>query len=117
MPSNVERGMQGQHTAESYLYGKGWQVLARNYRVKTGEIDLIGRDGGYIVFVEVKYRRGLGFGRPCESVNPAKQRRIIKTALHYIAAHKLHNRDIRFDVVEVLGEPGQLQVNHITNAF
>lgn len=110
-------GMEGQQEAEKFLKGLGYKILTRNFQVRTGEIDLIVMDGVYIVFVEVKYRRGAGHGLPRESVGVAKQRRIIKTALHYIGMCELDNQDFRFDVVEVLAYGQRIIVNHIENAF
>jgi putative endonuclease len=117
MPHKVELGMQGQRAAEDFLQGKGWRVLERNFRSKTGEIDLIGQDGAYVVFVEVKYRGQLKYGFPRESVNHAKQLRIKKTAMYYIVKHKLNDQDFRFDVVEVYNEDGHHNIEHIENAF
>jgi len=117
MSNKHETGLAGQEAAEKFLQSNGYEVLARNYRLKTGEIDLIVKGGEYIVFVEVKFRKGLGYGYPREAVGYAKQKRIMNTALHYLARHKLTNADIRFDVVEVLEQQGQLYISHIENAF
>lgn len=118
MPVNKHRaGMRGQQEAEKFLCASGYLILERNYRVRTGEIDLIAEKGGYIIFVEVKFRAGRGFGSPGESVGLVKQQKITRTALHYIAAKNLPEQDFRFDVVEVLEERGRVFVNHIENAF
>ena len=112
-----EAGLAGQQAAENFLLNKGYEILARNYRLKTGEIDLVAKHGEYVVFVEVKFRTSLSYGYPREAVGHAKQQRIVKTALHYLAQHKLTHSDIRFDVVEVLQQHGQLYASHIENAF
>ena len=112
-----EAGIRGQLEAEAFLRSKGWDILERNYRVKTGEIDLIARSGGYVVFIEVKFRGGLSHGFPREAVGVAKQQRIIRTAMHYISARGLDDQDFRFDVVEVLEQGGRVFVNHIEDAF
>lgn len=117
MSNNVKTGMLGQNEAERYLTNKAYRIIEKNYRAKTGEIDLIARDGDYIVFIEVKYRNNLQFGLPREAVNAQKQRRIRRTAQHYITVHQIHNQDFRFDVMDILNENGQLQITHITNAF
>jgi len=111
------KGMTGQDEAEAYLINKGCQVLYRNYRLRSGEIDLIVQDGTYIVFVEVKYRQSVELGFPREAVTRSKQHKIIKTALHFIAETNRPNQDYRFDVVEVLGMPEKFEVTHIINAF
>jgi len=110
-------GLDGQEAAEKFLQNKGYVVLSRNYRVKTGEIDLVLKDGAYIVFVEVKFRKNLAYGLPREAVGHKKQQRIMNTALHYLTRHKLTESDIRFDVVEVIEQHGKLYASHIENAF
>ncbi|MCL2404117.1 MAG: YraN family protein [Defluviitaleaceae bacterium] len=117
MNNKYKAGLSGQEAAEKFLLNKGYQVLARNYRIKSGEVDLILQHDNYIVFVEVKFRTSLSYGLPREAVGHTKQKRIINTALHYLARHKLSENDIRFDVVEVLEQHGQLYASHIENAF
>jgi len=117
MDNKHTTGLAGQEAAEKYLQDKGCEVLARNYRLRTGEIDLILRHGTYIVFVEVKFRKSLGYGLPREAVGYTKQQRIVTTALHYLTRNNLTECDIRFDVVEVLEQHGQLYISHIENAF
>jgi len=115
--SKYEAGLRGQMEAEAFLKNNGYTILTRNYRVRTGEIDLIASIDNYIVFVEVKFRMGLNFGSPSESVGSAKQQKITNTALHYIAAKNLESQDFRFDVIEVFQKNGSIFVNHIENAF
>lgn len=81
---------------------QGYEILERNYRCRAGEIDLIGRDGGFLVFIEVKFRSSLQAGDPAEAVNEGKQRRIIATARHYLASHGYgEETPCRFDVAAV----------------
>lgn len=115
--SNYEKGLKGQRIAEDFLLEKGYEIIQRNYRIRSGEIDLIVRDGGYVAFVEVKFRRGVEFGLPAEAVGSAKQKKIKRTALHYIVTNRLDNLDFRFDIVEVAEKAGEIIVNHIENAF
>jgi len=110
-------GKAGQQAAEKYLQTKGYQILNRNFQRRGGELDIIARDGEYVVFVEVKARNNLNYGYPREAISHTKQKRIIKTALIYLAYHKMTNSDVRFDVVEVLLQNGQVYVSHIENAF
>jgi putative endonuclease len=118
MPGNIETGRKGQQAAEAYLLKNGYDILARNFRLKTGEIDLIARDGEYVVFIEVKCRNSLRYGLPREAVTKGKQRHIIKTAQYYILTARLpQNQDYRFDVIEVMNEDGKQNVTHIENAF
>jgi len=117
MPTKYQAGMQAQQQAESYLTGKGYSILERNYRIRTGEVDIIAQHGSYVVFVEVKFRRGTDFGLPRESVGVAKQQRIVRTAMHYVSVRSISDRDFRFDVIEIIAQGGQLYINHIENAF
>ena len=116
MPSKTATGNYGEAVAQGFLTRRGYAILETNYKRGGGEIDIIARLGTYVVFVEVKYRRGLKAGMPCEAVTPAKQRRIIHTALYYISENNLADTDFRFDVMEVFGREW-LDVNHIENAF
>ena len=117
MGTKHEAGLAGQQAAEKFLQSKGYEILARNYRAKSGEVDLIVKDGEYIVFVEVKFRRGLKYGYPREAVGYTKQKRIMDTALHYLAHNNLADTDMRFDVVEVLEQQGKMYASHVENAF
>ena len=106
-------GAQGEADARAYLTQKGARILAMNYRRPTGEIDIIARQGGTILFVEVKRRSSLRYGRPAEAVNRQKQGHILRTAQLYLQEKRLEDVPIRFDVIEVL--PGEIR--HIENAF
>jgi putative endonuclease len=110
------KGALGEALAEAFLREKGYEILARNYRTRQGEIDLIARQGSYVIFVEVKYRTGLAYGYPREAVGPAKRRRLLLCAQAYAAAMQLTDTDFRFDVIEILDQEG-LGVEHIENAF
>lgn len=112
-----EKGLQGQKAAETFLRSKGYTILERNYRIRSGEIDIIAAQDTYVVFIEVKTRNSLTYGYPCEAVNHKKQQKIINTAHHYIATKICADGDFRFDVVEVLWQNGQTYVKHIMDAF
>ena len=96
-----------------YLEQQGYVVLEYNYRCRIGEIDLIAKDGEYLVFCEVKYRRDSGKGSPLEAVGPKKQRVIYRCASHYLMVHGLTEIPCRFDVIGI--ERGR--ITHIRNAF
>ena len=114
MTSARALGSEQEAKAVLYFENLGWKLLARNFRCRLGEIDLIFRDPrGCVVFVEVKFRSHFGFGAGQESVGAKKQGRIAKTALFYIKQNGLQGNDFRFDVA-ALG-PGR--VEHIPNAF
>ena len=116
-PTKFELGLYGQKVAVKYLQSKGYELLESNYKRYGAEIDLIMRDGAYIVFVEVKYRRSQNLGLPREAVTPRKQRQIKKAALYFIADKYIGECDFRFDITELLGERENLMINHIENAF
>lgn len=103
-------GNLGENIAENYLINRGYIILDRNFRCKTGEIDIIAKDGNYISFIEVKTRYGNLYGTPGESVNYLKQYRIYKTAQMYILKKRLNKFNFRFDVIEVI-------LNHLNNDF
>lgn len=106
-------GAEGERAARDWLAAKGAAVLEMNYRRPTGEIDIIARMDGVIVFVEVKRRTTLRYGRPAEAVTPAKRAHILNTAALYLQERGLEDAPVRFDVVEIL--PGRIR--HIENAF
>lgn len=113
-----ELGAAGEQAAAQFLATKGMTIVERGYRNRIGEIDIIARDRGSLVFVEVKSRSGLGYGHPSEAVTPAKQRQILRMAECYLQQTKQWDSPCRFDVVEVLLDAAQrLTVRHIPNAF
>ncbi|MBT8420910.1 MAG: YraN family protein [Gammaproteobacteria bacterium] len=88
--------------AAGYLCDKGMEMLAKNYRCKFGEIDLIMNQGTTIVFVEVRFRRNFRFGTGTESVDHRKKRRIVMVAQHYLRQHPLlRDKPCRFDIVSI----------------
>ncbi len=108
-------GEAGERAALGYLEGKGFVLLARNYRAQRCEIDLVMRDGETTVFVEVKARSSERFGLGREAVTKAKQRNLLKAATAYAAENGILEASLRFDVAEVALP--SLQVTHIENAF
>ena len=117
MDNNADLGTYGQKLAENYLKAHGFQIIERNFRCQSGEIDIIARDGGYISFVEVKYRRSLAHGYPREAVGFYKQRHIRRVAQYYIMKKHLINQDFRFDVLEIIDITDKPEITLITNAF
>lgn len=109
-------GDYGETAALGYLAAKGYTILAQNYRAWGGEIDIIARSGDYIVFVEVKYRKQLAYGRPVAAITQKKRRNLISAAYGYLAEHARADANCRFDIIEVFGRE-QLHINHIENAF
>lgn len=100
-PDHLTRGKRAEDLAEKHLKRHGLTILARNYRCRMGEVDLIADDHGSLVFVEVRLREereGNDFGGAAASITPAKQRRIVKAAQHYLSGRK-ELPPCRFDAV------------------
>ena len=116
-PTKYAVGMDGQQAAEAFLCEKGMNILARNYRIRSGELDLVAQHGTYLVFIEVKTRKSNTYGQGRESVTRHKQQQIMRTALHYAAKNKRIDSDMRFDVVEVVMMGDRIKIEHIENAF
>lgn len=94
-------GQLGERLAAQRLLDCGYRILERNFRCRYGEIDLIAEDEHDLIFVEVKTRRGDGFGRPEEAVTVRKQHKIIQVASYYLDLHACSERSWRIDVVAV----------------
>ncbi len=111
-------GRQGEELAGRFLARQGYRLLARNYRTRLGEIDIVAEEGRTVVFVEVKTRRAHDCGHPAEAVTPAKCRQISKAALQFLGETGREGQEARFDVVAVtlpLAAPPEIEL--IRNAF
>lgn len=124
MLNRRELGAKGEMTAAAYLVEHGYEILHRNFRCPAGEIDIIAKieSSGIatIVFVEVKLRIGDCHGTAASAVDRRKQRRLIDSALHYLAVHPPSREEpsMRFDVVEILPDHhGSFTLNHHVGAF
>ena len=113
-------GWLGEKEAAKFLRGLGYKVLYQRFRPRNrkGEIDLVCRHKDTLVFVEVKTRSSLAYGRPAEAVDEEKERLLIKGALAWLRMLHRHDIPVRFDIVEVLMEPGApAHCTLIENAF
>ena len=115
-------GQQAEQLALVYLQQAGCQLQQRNFRCRMGEIDLIVKHTvhgvSYLVFVEVRYRRSDNFGSPAATVTLAKQRKIMKTAQHYLQAlPSSQDLSCRFNVVSLTLAAGQPHIRWLKNAF
>lgn len=112
-------GTQGERLAEQHLKQLGYRILARNVRNRGGEIDLIARDAGTIVFVEVRSRTDRTHGEPSETISRAKQRTLTRAALSYLKQRGQLETPARFDVVTIVWgkHPGEQELRHFPNAF
>lgn len=109
MSDGLKLGSRGEVLAWGFLKKHGYSILEKNYRTRLGEIDVIAKKTGSIVFIEVKTRRDHQFGRPEESVHWKKRRKLTQVAQIYLQNKKLENRPSRFDVLSITwngtGEP------------
>lgn len=110
-------GQLGEDLACAALRAAGLEVVARNYRCRTGEIDVIAREGETWVFVEVKQRTGGSHGSAIEAVTATKQRRIVRAARQYLARAGLAEVEVRFDVVAIDGVGDSARIRHERGAF
>ena len=113
------KGLRFEDRARSYLEHLGLSTLAQNFHSRRGEIDLIMRDGERICFIEVKYRKSGAYGGAANAIPAAKRRRIVETALYYLATHTdARQLAPRFDALLIQQNPdGQEDINWIKNAF
>lgn len=116
MTSRVAQGAAAEDFALRYLEARGLRLVARNFRCRAGELDLILRDGEQLVFVEVRSRRYSQFGTPAESVTRTKQQKLLRAAAFYLQRQRL-DLPCRFDVVAILQAGDAPQVEWIQDAF
>ncbi len=112
---NQELGKIGEDIATSHLKKLNYKIIERNFRTRTGEIDIIAKDKNELVFVEVKTRTTTFFGNPAEAVNFIKKEHIYKTAKYYLYKNKLENAFVRFDVIEIYFNNNKYKVVHLKN--
>jgi putative endonuclease len=106
------KGLEGERQAEAFLVGQGYEVLARNFRTRRGEVDLIVAKPARLAFVEVKTWDALGRDSLGQAIGAQKQRRIVEVARSYLSRHPRPERPA-FDVILLRGE----EVLHLENAF
>jgi putative endonuclease len=106
-------GERGEALAADWYEAEGYEVLARNWRCRAGELDLVLGCGRVVVFCEVTTRSSTRFGAPIEAITPAKSQRIRRLAAQWMAESELRGRELRFDVASVKVERGQVPVVEI----
>jgi putative endonuclease len=117
-PFRQQRGELGELEAKKHLRSLGLKFLAANFRSDRGEIDLVFRDNDCLVFIEVKTRSSEDWGRPASAVDARKRKLISQTAMDYLRLLKNPKVKIRFDIVEVLLEDGEVrEIRHLPNSF
>ena len=103
MKNKRATGAEYERKAAAYLETKGYEILEFNFHCRMGEIDIVAKDGEYLVFCEVKYRTTNTYGTPTEAISVRKKKHISKVAQYYLYQHGLQNVPIRFDVVGIQG--------------
>lgn len=117
MTGKDELGREGEAIAARYLEDRGYRILARNWRCRRGELDLVAEHGGDTVFVEVKTRSGLGYGHPFESVTASKRAKLRWLAATWCSESGRHISNIRIDVVAIVLASGRRPViEHLSGA-
>ena len=105
-------GAEQETKVQEYLQTLGYEIVARNFYTKHGEIDLIAKKDGYLVFIEVKYRADGRFGAPEEAVDFRKQKKIIAAAQYYLYKNRISfDTPCRFDVAGVTGDKIRITEN------
>jgi len=113
-------GREGEKAAIKFLKKKGYRIIDKNFRTKAGEIDIIAEQEKVLVFVEVKTRSGSRLGHPVEALTSHKQKKITGIARGFLAKYNIQDRECRFDVVSILGDPESpknLEIELIQDAF
>ena len=99
-----ETGRRAEERAAGVLVDRGFRILDRNYRARRGELDLVARDGEFLVFVEVRARRSEALGEAVETIGPSKRAALLRAARDWIDAHGAHGEPARFDVITFSGD-------------
>ena len=116
MDKRKETGQRGEEIAALYFTKRGYNIVARNWRCPTGELDIIMEKSNTLVFVEVRTRSGLRYGTPEESITPTKQARLIELAKAYLQETEAPHQSWRIDIAAIRLGSGLPQINHIENA-
>ena len=114
---NLYLGKFGEESAIDLLKTNGYRILARNYKTKLGEIDIIARDKDTVCFIEVKTRHSDRFGLPQEAISRSKQRHMAKVALMFLKKNNLLDKRARFDVISIMHSEDTSKLDLIKNAF
>jgi len=116
MGDKIKKGKEGETLAADFLREKGFEIVARNYRHKKSEIDLIVRKSNWLIFVEVKMRSSDAFGYPEEFVDYKKAQNIIDGAVEYTQQQSWHG-NVRYDIISIRDQQGKNEIVHFEDAF
>lgn len=118
MPAgHLTLGRWGEDAAAAHLEARGYAVLARNWRGRGGELDIVCQRRGTVVFAEVKTRTAGQMATPHDALTPAKRRSLARAAAQWLTQHDAWDRPCRFDLLAVIQDQGRTLVEHVENAF
>jgi len=118
MAAKDELGRAGEDRAAAHLVKCGWRLVDRNWRCREGELDIVALDHDELVVVEVKTRRGMGFGHPLEAVDRRKRDRLWRLAMAWAVMHPeyAHGRSLRLDAIAIIGpDPTTAKIEHVVD--
>ena len=117
MTERRERGDEAEDAAAEFLEAQGFRITARNFLARGGELDIVAEKEDLLCFVEVRMRSSAVWGDPSQTITWAKQRKVVRAAMHFLAKAGQLDRQLRFDVISVTGRGPGKRLEHIPNAF
>jgi putative endonuclease len=115
--ANQTVGKYGEDRASEFLQKLGYELVDRNWRSNTGEIDIVARDADCLVFAEVKTRTRVGFGHPFEAITTSKVKKMRQLVGEWCQAHSLPATQVRLDAISVLLTDGRVHIEHLKQVF
>lgn len=112
MDNKIQKGKAGELSAENFLIKKGYEIVARNYRHKRSEIDLIAKQDNWLVFVEVRLRNSAAFGFPEQTISANKKTKLMEGAAHFLEESNWKG-NVRYDIIAIFRN----QISHFEDAF
>ena len=116
LAAHYRQGIDGEEAAVAYLCTKGYEIWGRNFRYRRAEIDILAYGDGVLVVVEVKTRTRGFYKSLSNTVSPLKIQRLVRAANHYVRINGLE-LEVRFDIIQLCGKPGNYDIIHLRNAF
>ena len=116
MAQHNELGKKGEQMAVDFLLGKGYNIIARNYRFDKAEVDIIARQQDILAIIEVKARSSADFGDPQDFVKPKQIKNLVKAVDEYVTVNNL-DVEVRFDIIAITKKEKDYSIEHLENAF
>lgn len=116
LAAHFRQGVEGEEAAVAYLCTQGYEIWGRNYRFRRAEIDILAFRDGVLIVVEVKTRTRGFYKSLSHTVSPLKIQRLVRAADHYVRTNSLET-EVRFDIIQLCGKPGNYDIVHLRNAF